>query len=206
MRNQKLDLKALVLFAVCTAIPCVLRTLTLTVPIQPVPRTMASVGACLAGGTLGPKKGGLTQLLYLLLVLVGFPFTPNFKSGVAAFLSPHGGYLFGYVLMAVVTGYCYRLFNSYFDWLFITEKRLLILFTKWLNIVVAGVIGTIALHIVGLSYFMMATGYSLHQAIKCCVVPFIFADFVKLLLSACWINRSDKHFKKLWGRWWWIWM
>lgn len=201
MRNQKLDLKALVLFAVCTAIPCVLRTLTLTVPIQPVPRTMASVGACLAGGTLGPKKGGLTQLLYLLLVLVGFPFTPNFKSGVAAFLSPHGGYLFGYVLMAVVTGYCYRLFNSYFDWLFITEKRLLILFTKWLNIVVAGVIGTIALHIVGLSYFMMVTGYSLQQTIDCGYGPFIAVNFLTILISAKFVLMADK---QVYDNWWWV--
>lgn len=201
MRNQKLDLKALVLFAVCTAIPCVLRTLTLTVPIQPVPRTMVSVGACLAGGTLGPKKGGLTQLLYLLLVLVGFPFTPNFKSGVAAFLSPHGGYLFGYVLMAVVTGYCYRLFNSYFDWLFITEKRLLILFTKWLNMVIAGVIGTIALHIVGLSYFMMVTGYSLQQTINCDYGPFIAVNFLTILISAKFVLMADK---QVYDNWWWV--
>ena len=199
MQNQKLDLKALVVCLFFTAITCLLGTFT--VPTQPVPITLGSVGACIAGGLLGFKKGALTQLLYCLLVLAGLPFTPNFKSGLASFLSPNGGYLVGYVLMAAVTGYFYRLFNSYFDWLFNTEKRLLILFTKWLNMVIAGVIGTIALHIVGLSYFMMVTGYSLQQTIECGYGLFIAVNFLKILISANIVLRFDK---QIYDNWWWV--
>ena len=200
MRNQKLDLQTLVLCSVCTATTCVLATIT--IPMQPVPITLGSVGACIAGGKLGFKKGGLTQLLYLLLVLAGLPFTANFKSGVAAFLSPTGGYLFGYVLMAAVTGYCYRLFNGYFHKLFNTEKIGLIILTKWLNMVIAGVIGTIALHIVGLSYFMMVTGYSLQQTLKGCYVPFIAVDCLIIVMSAYTVLRADKQID--YHRWWWL--
>ena len=233
-KNKTLDLKTLVVCLFFTAITCLFGTLT--VPNQPVlrPRPMGSVGACLAGGKLGPKKGGLTQLLYLLLVLigypiitnveygveygfallfwpilvsVGFPFTANFKSGAAAFFSPTAGYLFGNVLMAAVTGYCYRLFNGYFYRSVNTEKkRILTLTTKYLNMLIAGVIGTIAYSSFGLIYFMMATGYSLQQAIKCCVIPYIWADFGTILLSANWVLKSDNQFKNWWGRWWWLWL
>ena len=185
MRNQKLDLQTLVLCSVCTATTCVLATIT--IPMQPVPITLGSVGACIAGGKLGFKKGGLTQLLYLLLVLAGLPFTANFKSGVAAFLSPTGGYLFGYVLMAAVTGYCYRLLNA--------KKSTLNTATKFRNMVIAGIFGTIAYSGFGLIYFIVVTGYALQPAIMCCVVPFIFGDFIKIPLAAFVVIKTDKHFQ-----------
>ena len=200
MQNQKLDLKTLVVCLICTATTCVWASFP--VSKQPSPITAGSIGACIAGGTLGPIKGGLTQLLYLFLVLAGLPFTANFKSGAAAFLSPIGGYLVGYVLMAAVTGYCYRLFNGYFHKLFNTEKIGLIILTKWLNMVIAGVIGTIALHIVGLSYFMMVTGYSLQQTLKCCYVPFIAVDLLIIVMSANIVLHADKQID--YHRWWWL--
>ena len=182
-KNKTLDLQTLVVCSICTATTCVLATIT--IPMQPVPITMATVGPCIAGGKLGPIKGGLTQLLYLLLVLVGFPFTSSFKAGAAVFFGPTGGYLFGYVLMAAVTGFLYRWLNA--------RKNTLTSANKFWNLVIAGVIGEIPLYIVGLSFFMMVTGYDLQKAIMVCVVPFLIGDFIKIILSAFVVVKTDKH-------------
>ena len=182
MQNQKLDLQTLVLCAVCTATTCVLAIIT--VPIQPVPFTLGSVGACIAGGLLGFKKGALTQLLYCLLVLAGLPFTPNFKSGLASFLSPTGGYKIGFIFMAAVTGFVYRWLNA--------RKSTLTSANKFWNLVIAGVIGEIPLYIVGLSYFMMVMECTLQKAIMVCVVPFLIGDFIKILLFFTGLYKYNK--------------
>ena len=182
-KNKTLDLQTLVLCSICTATTCVLATIT--IPMQPVPITMATVGPCIAGGKLGPIEGALTQLLYLLLVLVGFPFTSSFKAGAAVFFGPTGGYLFGYVLMAAVTGFLYRWLNA--------RKSTLTSANKFWNLVIAGVIGEIPLYIVGLSFFMMVMECTLQKAIMVCVVPFLIGDFIKILLSAFIVLKTDKH-------------
>ena len=185
MQNQKLDLQTLVLCAVCTATTCVLAIIT--VPIQPVPFTLGSVGACIAGGLLGFKKGALTQLLYCLLVLAGLPFTPNFKSGLASFLSPTGGYKIGFIFMAAVTGLVYRWLNS--------KKSTLTTATKFRNMIIAGIFGTIPYSGFGLIYYIAVTGYALQTAVMSCVVPFIFTDFIKIPLAAFVVTKTDKLFQ-----------
>ncbi|PZO79352.1 MAG: BioY family transporter [Mesorhizobium amorphae] len=70
----------------------------------PVPITLQSMGAMLAGTILGAKRGGLAVLLFILLVAVGLPVLSGGRGGLAVLLGPTGGYIFGWIAAAVVCG------------------------------------------------------------------------------------------------------
>lgn len=69
----------------------------------PVPFTLQVFFVLLAGLVLGPGLGGLAVATYLLLGLVA-PVYAQGTSGFGVLLGPTGGYLFGFVLAAVVAG------------------------------------------------------------------------------------------------------
>ena len=87
----------------------------ISIPIQPIPITMATVAVYLSGVIVGPKYGAISQLVYLLLVLVGLPFTSKLIGGVAVFVGPTAGFLIGYVPMAAVIGLIHCYFKNRFD-------------------------------------------------------------------------------------------
>jgi biotin transport system substrate-specific component len=72
-------------------------------PVGPVPFTLQVLFVLLAGMVLGPRFGVLSVLAYLLLGLVA-PVYAAGASGFAALFGPTGGYLWGFVLAALVTG------------------------------------------------------------------------------------------------------
>jgi biotin transport system substrate-specific component len=54
---------------------------------------------------LGMKKGTIAVLLYLLIGLAGVPVFSGFTAGPAKLFGPTGGYLIGFILMALISGY-----------------------------------------------------------------------------------------------------
>ena len=58
----------------------------------------------LSGAVLGGRLGALAQMIYLLLGLVGLPVFAGGASGPSVVVGPTGGYLFGYVFAAYLTG------------------------------------------------------------------------------------------------------
>jgi biotin transport system substrate-specific component len=86
--------------------------------IGPVPITLQTLGVMLAGAILGPRKGTLAVLLFLVLTLVGLPLLAGGRGGIAPFtVSPAAGYLYGWLLGAFVIGYLTaRLMPKYPFW------------------------------------------------------------------------------------------
>ncbi|TFD50502.1 biotin transporter BioY [Cryobacterium frigoriphilum] len=87
--------------------------------IGPVPITLQTLGVMLAGAILGPRKGTLAVLLFLVLTLFGLPLLAGGRGGIGAFtVSPAAGYLYGWLLGAFVIGYLTaRLMPKYPFWL-----------------------------------------------------------------------------------------
>ena len=68
-------------------------------PGIPVPITLQTLGAMLAGAMLGPGRGALACLLYLVLAAIGLPVLPGGRGGMGAFFGPTGGFLVGLCLL-----------------------------------------------------------------------------------------------------------
>jgi len=98
-----------VLIALFAALIVVLSLMPpIPLPAIPVPVTLQTLGTMLAGAMLGPVRGGLACLLYLLLAAIGLPVLPGGRGGLGVFFGPTGGFLVGMALGACVTGWLAR--------------------------------------------------------------------------------------------------
>lgn len=74
------------------------------IPIGGVPFTLQILVLCLTAGLLGWKRAVLSTLAYLLLGFIGIPVFAGFTGGVGVLLSPTGGYLVGFLPLALASG------------------------------------------------------------------------------------------------------
>jgi biotin transport system substrate-specific component len=95
----------IVLSALFTAIIIVLGFIPpVPVPLIPVPITAQSMGVMLAGSIIGAKRGAAAYALLVVLVAVGLPVLSGGRGGLNVLMGPTGGYIFGWIIGAFVTG------------------------------------------------------------------------------------------------------
>lgn len=70
-------------------------------PLSPVPFTLQTMTVLTAGAALGPLRGFLSMVLYLLAGMAGVPWFAGHSSGVGG---PAFGYLLGFVAAAALVG------------------------------------------------------------------------------------------------------
>ncbi|MBP2258492.1 biotin transporter BioY [Virgibacillus alimentarius] len=74
-------------------------------PFSPVPITAQTLGVMLAGGILGARRGGLSLLLFIILVAIGTPLLSGGRGGLGPLLGPGGGYIISWPIAAWTIGY-----------------------------------------------------------------------------------------------------
>lgn len=74
------------------------------IPLGTVPVTLQVLFTALAGVMLGARLGALSQLVYVVIGLLGVPVFAGGTGGVSAVISPTFGYLTGFIFGAYVTG------------------------------------------------------------------------------------------------------
>jgi biotin transport system substrate-specific component len=87
------------LFAALTAFGAFVR-----VPLPAVPLTLQTAAVLLSGILLGPRLGSLSQLVYLVIGLMGAPVFAQ-GGGPGYVLNPTFGYLFGFMGGAAAAGF-----------------------------------------------------------------------------------------------------
>lgn len=147
-----------------TALLCILGPMTLAIPVSPVPISLQNLVIYLSVYILGCKLGSISYLVYLLLGLVGLPVLSGFTGGVGKLFGPTGGYLIGFIFMAVICGLFFEKFDSRaFDF--------------------AGMaLGTIAAYLFGTVWLAWQAGMGFEAALAAGVLPFIPGDLVKIIL------------------------
>ena len=143
-------------FAVVTAVAAHVR---IPLPFSPVPLTAQTAAVLLAGATLGAAGGAASQILYMLLGLLGLPV---FAAGGAALLGPTAGYIIGFIPAAAVVGLATR-----------RGFRLATLLP-------AMVVATAIIYTLGVAGLMTISGLSLRAALLGGVVPFLAGDSLKV--------------------------
>ena len=76
----------------------------ITIPFPQVPLVIANAFPWLAGLILGPLWAAVSTALYLLLGAFGLPVFAKGAAGIAVLFGNTGGFLFGYLLSALVVG------------------------------------------------------------------------------------------------------
>ena len=154
------------LLAACTAVLA-----QIAIPIGPVPFNLAVFGAFLAGMLLSPGMAVLSMATYWLMAAIGLPVMAGLQGGLGAVLSPTGGYVAGYLLLAGCTA-------------LVAERPV--------PMRLAGVaLGLVLCYTLGTVWFICATGTALPAALAMCVLPFIPADVAKGI-AAAWLAQTIK--------------
>jgi len=157
--------------------------LVIPLPFSPVPITGQSFGVMLSGLLLGPFYGALSMLIYLAMGCAGFPVFAGGRSGLGTLLGPSGGYLWGFIAGAFVTGLVARLSpgeGAPSRW-----HGLVTLCATFLG-------GIVTVHLFGVTYLAINTGRTLGEALFLGTLPFLPGDVLKALAATM---VADKIFK-----------
>lgn len=157
------SVKNMALIGVMVAVFCILAPIA--IPIGPVPISLSLLVVYLAAYVLGPVKGSLAILIYILLGLIGLPVFSGYTGGTAKLFGPTGGYIMSYVLMCLVSGYFIEKFpfkQGYFHFVGMI-----------LSLVICYVLGTL--------WFAQVLGKTFSESLTICVYPFVAVDLMKIV-------------------------
>jgi len=138
------------------------------IPLPPVPITMQTLFVNLAGALLGGYLGALSQIVYILLGVIGLPVFAGGKAGFGVLIGPTGGYLIGFVVGAFIIGKITSL------------RREPGLF--WL--LGAMVAGISIVYTLGIIQLMIVAKLSFVKAISVGLLPPLPGDIIKIIVAA----------------------
>ncbi|MEA2651859.1 MAG: biotin transport system substrate-specific component [Chloroflexota bacterium] len=134
-------------------------------PFTPVPISLQTFTVLLAGAALGPIRGGMAMLLYLVAGLFGVPWFSEQQSGweFASF-----GYIIGFVFAGALVGWLARL---------------------GLDRTVPGtigimVLGNLVIYVLGVGWLANFLAVDLPTALGFGLWPFLVGDALKIALAA----------------------
>lgn len=156
----------LTMIALMTAVLCLLGPLSLIIPVSPVPISLTNLAIYLTVILLGMKRGTLVTLGYLFIGFVGVPVFSAFTGGPGKLIGPTGGYLIGFIFLALIAGYVVDKFPNKPIWA-----------------ALGMIIGTVVLYAIGTSWLAYTAGLSFSQALFAGVIPFILGDAIKIALA-----------------------
>ncbi len=147
------------------AVICILGPLSIPVGLVPVSFTNLAIFFTIY--ILGTKNAVMSLLIYLLIGLAGAPVFSGFSGGLSKLLGPTGGYIIGFIFMALISGV---FIDRFID--------------KWFLCVLGMVSGTLACYTLGTAWLSFQADMAIPAAIGIGVVPFIPGDIIKILFVA----------------------
>lgn len=164
-KSQRLTRVAL--FAALTAAGAYI---AVPLPFTPVPLTLQLLFPLLGGLVLGPRDGALSQIVYIGMGAVGIPVFAAGTGGFGVLLGPTGGYLWGFVAAAAVTG-------ALESWL---AGRGLPAGRRGTLAVIAGLAVVYAL---GVGQLAVVADLDIYRAVALGLIPYIGLDSVKAVVA-----------------------
>lgn len=156
----------MVLIGLMTAVICILAPFSLVLPFSPVPVSLSTLVISLAVMVLGMKNGFISVLLYVLLGLAGLPVFSGFTGGAGKLLGPTGGYILGYLFLALICGFFVDKWSG-----------------KSFPCFVGMILGVLVCYGFGTLWLAYQAGISLSAAFVSAVLPFLPADLIKIVIA-----------------------
>ena len=164
--------QALAVTGMFTAVLAVLSVLQIPMP-SGVPVTLQTFAVSLCGYVLGAKRGTLCVVLYLLLGIIGLPIFTGMTAGVGRILGFTGGFLYGFLPLALLCG---------------TGSRMRGRAAAFLP----GVLGLAICHLLGTVHYSVVADCGIWQAFLLVSLPYLVKDVLSVAgaLAAALILRK----------------
>ncbi|UCF00428.1 MAG: biotin transporter BioY [Planctomycetota bacterium] len=147
-------------------------------PISPVPVTLQTFAVLMIGAVLGPRRGSLCVLAYIIEGAAGLPVFAA-GAGLAVLSGPTGGYLVGFLAAAYITGYLAKK-----GW----DRQVG-------TTVLAMLLGNLSIYAFGLFWLSCLIGAK--KALVVGLYPFIVGDCLKIALAAVVLPSGWKLLRKV---------
>ena len=164
--NQKIRTKQMVLIALMTAVTCVLGPLSIPLPFSPVPISLTNFAIFLAIFVLGMKNGTISFIIYLLLGAVGVPVFSSFRGGFQVLAGPTGGYLIGFIFLALIMGFALDHFDR-----------------KLVPTIIGMIIGMAVCYAFGTVWLAKLLSLSFKEGLMMGVIPYLPGDAAKIIIA-----------------------
>jgi len=169
MRNFKL--KEMILVGIFAALMVVGAKLSIPTPFG-VAITFQLFFAIYAGLLLNAKSALFSQLIYILLGLIGLPVFVG-GGGLGYIIKPSFGYIIGFAVAAFVIGY---LMNGVVE-------------IKLSKVVIFATIGFVIIYLIGNTYFYIIMNFSLNTPMSMIkifkiMIPFMIKDYSLLIIAS----------------------
>ena len=166
MKQEFLSLQGMAYAAMFGAITAVGAYIVIPLPLVPI--TMQTFFVSLAAALLGGALGALSQVIYVLIGIIGLPVFAGGKAGFGVLLGPTGGFLAGFIVGAYIMGKLIEMkARPGFVWM-----------------VSAMIIGHVALYALGVAQLMFVAKLSLGKAFAIGVLPTLPGGIIKILGAA----------------------
>lgn len=165
--NQKIKTKQMVLIALMTAVTCVLGPLSIPLPFSPVPISLTNFAIFLAIFVLGMENGTISFIIYLLLGAVGVPVFSSFRGGLQVLAGPTGGYLIGFIFLALIMGFALDHFDR-----------------KLVPTIIGMIIGMVVCYAFGTVWLAKLLSLSFKEGLMMGVIPYLAGDAAKIIIAA----------------------
>ena len=162
----KIKTATLALIGLIAAITCIMGPFSIPLPFNLVPISLTNLVIYFTMYILGMKKGTISYCIYLLIGLVGLPVFSAFTGGPGKLLGPTGGYLIGFIFLALISGF-------FID--------------KWGNhmlLCMTGmVLGTMVCYMFGTIWLAYQAQMNFGAALWAGVIPFLPGDLIKIIIA-----------------------
>jgi biotin transport system substrate-specific component len=161
------DITQIGVFSALTAIGAFI-----SIPIGPVPISLQTFFVLLSGIILGSKKAMLSQIVYVLLGLIGLPIFAGFTGGLQTIFKPSFGFVISFIVASYLTGR-------------ISEKNK----NSVKHMSIAVIVGSLVMYIIGLPYMyyilniMLSKNLNIIQIMKIGMFMFIPGDTIKGIIA-----------------------
>lgn len=163
--GARFSVRQIAAMGLVAAVTCILAPFS--IPIGPVPISLTNLAIYVSLYVLGMKEGTLSYLVYLLIGLVGVPVFSGFTSGPEKLFGPTGGYLIGFIPMALLAG--------------IVVDRY---FSKPMVCFAGMALGTAVCYLLGTAWLAYQASLDWRAALLAGVIPFIPGDLIKMAFAA----------------------
>ncbi len=136
-------------------------------PYTPVPVTGQVFAVLLSGVLLGKWYGGLSQMFYTVLGVLGVPWFAGGTAGMEVLAGVDGGYIIGFIIASLIIGW--------FTDMYVKSRSFAGMFSLML-------LGIVIVYLFGAVQLAFVLGVNAQKAIELGVMPFIAVDLYKALI------------------------
>lgn len=165
--DKRSCLRQITAIGLMTAVICIIAPFSIPLPMSPVPLSMTNFVIFIAVYILGMKQAVSCVLLYLLLGAAGMPVFSSFSGGLGKLAGPTGGYLIGFIFLALIQG----IFLEHFS-------------AKKYTAIPGMILGMAVCYIFGTVWLALQINQSFTASLTIGVLPYLPGDSVKIIVAA----------------------